>query len=366
MDLIDKLREIASQIPRQRDHIQTEEATKNALVLPFIQALGYNIFDPTEVVPEFVADVGIKKGEKIDYAVMQTAKPIFLVEAKTIGSSLKIEHASQLFRYFATVEARFGILTDGVMYHFYTDLDKPNKMDEKPFLIFDMLNIDEKLVNELKKFSKSAFNIDVILSSANELKYTREIKNLLDAEFNNPSDDFIRFFTKQAYSGQMRQSVIDDFREITKQAFRQFVKEKVTTTFQSALNSEREDTQEAETAVETVPVEPSADKIIETTQDELDGYYIVRAILSEIIPVRRVVMRDVHSYCGILLDDNNRKPICRLHFNRTQKYFGVFGIDKNEERVAIDSVDDIYKYAVQLKTIVKFYEGAGGEMAQAE
>lgn len=363
MDLIDKLREIASQIPRQRDHINTEEATKNALVMPFIQALGYNIFDPTEVVPEFTADVGIKKGEKIDYAIMQELKPIILLEAKTLGSSLKIEHASQLFRYFATVEARFGILTDGVNYHFYTDLDKPNKMDDKPFLIIDMLNIDEKLVNELKKFSKSAFNVDAILSSASELKYTREIKHLLDAEFNNPTDDFVRFFTKQVYPGTLRQSVIDEFREITKQAFRNFVKEKVTTTFQSALNSEREPTQEVEAVAEPTPSQVATDdgEVIETTQEEMDGYYIVRAILREIVPVNRIVMRDVRSYCGILLDDNNRKPICRLHFNRTQKYFGIFGVDKNEARVAIETVDDIYKYATELRSIVAFYEGAAGK-----
>jgi predicted type IV restriction endonuclease len=359
MDLIDKLREIASQIPRQREHIQTEEATKNALVMPFIQALGYNIFDPTEVVPEFTADVGIKKGEKIDYAIMQTAKPIILMEAKTLGSSLRIEHASQLFRYFATVEARFGILTDGVIYHFYTDLDKPNKMDEKPFLIFDMLNIDEKLVNELKKFSKAAFNVDAILSSASELKYTREIKHLLDTEFNAPSDDFVRLFTKQVYTGPLRQNVIDEFREITKQAFRNFIKEKVTTTFQSALNSEREDTQETEVIEETVPVVTDGGNLVETTQDELDGFYIVRAILREIIPVQRIVLRDVRSYCGVLLDDNNRKPICRLHFNRAQKHFGIFGVDKNEERIVIENLDEIYKYAERLKAIVQHYDNGG-------
>lgn len=358
MDLIDKLKEIASQIPRQREFIHTEEATKNALIMPFIQALGYNVFDPTEVVPEFICDVGVKKGEKIDYAIMRQAKPIILFESKTLGSSLKLEHASQLFRYFATVEARFGILTDGVIYHFYTDLEKPNKMDDKPFLIFDMLNIDEKLVNELKKFTKSAFDVDAILSGANELKYTREIKLLLDAEFNNPSDEFIRLFTKQIYSGTLRQTVIDEFREITKSAFRNFVKEKVTSTFQSALDSERAATQETEMVSEASVVETDTaeEKTVETTQEELDGFYVVRAILREIVDVQRVVLRDVRSYCGILLDDNNRKTICRLHFNRSQKYLGIFGVDKTEDKVAIDSVDDIYKHADRLKAIVQYYD----------
>jgi len=138
MDLIDKINEMAARIPKQIEHISTEEATKNALVMPFINALGFNVFDPTEVVPEFTADVGTKKGEKVDYAIVRDGKPILLFEVKCTGTDLNNVHASQLYRYFSVTEARFGILTDGVIYRFYSDLDAPNKMDEKPFFVFDL------------------------------------------------------------------------------------------------------------------------------------------------------------------------------------------------------------------------------------
>ena len=147
--------------------------------MPFIQALGYNVFDPTEVVPEFTADIGTKRGEKVDYAIMQDGKPIILIEAKSATSDLNGEHASQLFRYFSVTEARIGILTNGLQYRFHSDLEKPNHMDEKPFLIVDILNFDTRPVSQLKKFSKAAFDVDRILSSANELKYKREIKLLV-------------------------------------------------------------------------------------------------------------------------------------------------------------------------------------------
>ncbi|MEM9951716.1 MAG: type I restriction endonuclease [Chloroflexota bacterium] len=361
MDLIDKINELSAQLPRQVDHISTEEATKNALVMPFINALGYNVFDPTEVVPEFVADVGIKKGEKVDYAIMQDEKPIIIMEVKTLGTNLAQVHASQLFRYFTVCDARFGILTNGVEYRFHTDLEKPNKMDEKPFLIFNLDKVDEKLVTELKKFSKSTFDIEHILSSANELKYKREIRNLIDAEYNEPSEDFVKHFARQVYSGSLRQSVVEEFTEITKNAFRDFLNAKIASRLQTALDSEipelhapaQQDESDVEEVEETVEVE---DDGIQTTQEEWDAYYVVKAILRKDVDASRVTLRDVRSYCGVLLDDNNRKPICRLHFNRSQKYLGLFDDDKNEDRVAIDGVDDIYDYADRLKAIVKVYD----------
>jgi hypothetical protein len=118
MDLIDQLRALATRVAAAKDMIQTEEATKNAMIMPFIQLLGYNVFDPMEVTPELVADVGTKKGEKVDYAVLRDGKPIMLFECKKSGADLHINHASQLFRYFHVTEARFGVLTNGLAYKF--------------------------------------------------------------------------------------------------------------------------------------------------------------------------------------------------------------------------------------------------------
>ncbi|HMO59356.1 MAG TPA: type I restriction endonuclease, partial [Roseiflexaceae bacterium] len=189
MDLIDRLRDIAARIPKQLEHLQTEEATKHALVMPFISALGYNVFDPTEVTPELNADVGVKKGEKVDYAILRDQRPIILFECKHHAVDLGKVHASQLYRYFSVTEARFGVLTNGLVYWFYTDLEAANKMDAKPFFEFSMLNIRESAVDELKKFSKTAFDLPTILTTASELKYTREIKRLLAEQLTDPSDD---------------------------------------------------------------------------------------------------------------------------------------------------------------------------------
>src|SRR4028119_2249033 len=154
MDFIEKLQALATKIPKLCEHLQTEEATKNALVMPFINLLGFDIFDPTEVIPEFIADVGIKKGEKVDYAIVKDGKIIMLFECKHCGGDLHINHASQLFRYFSVTDARIAVLTNGLVYRFFTDLEAPNKMDEKPFLEVDMTELNDVSINELKKLRK--------------------------------------------------------------------------------------------------------------------------------------------------------------------------------------------------------------------
>lgn len=358
MDFIDKIREFASRIPNQLGHIQTEEATKNALVLPFITALGYNVFDPTEVVPEFTADIGTKKGEKVDYAVLKDGKPILLFECKWCGTDLEREHASQLYRYFSVTDGRFGVLTNGIIYRFYSDLEKENKMDEKPFFEFNMLNIDESLVEELKKFTKSSFNLESILTTAAELKYTREIKKIIEEQTKEPSDEFVKFFASQVYSGRMTQPVREQFSQITKKALKQFINDKISERLKYALAEERV-VSEIETMNDEVQQigtdKPQSDEII-TTEEEYEGYYLVKTILRETIDAKRVTMRDVKSYCNVLLDNNNRKPICRLYFNSSQKYIGLFDEQKNERTIPINEIDDIYKYADKLKSIVKYYD----------
>ncbi|HOO54372.1 MAG TPA: type I restriction endonuclease [Methanothrix sp.] len=360
MDFIDKIHELAARIPSQIDHIQTEEATKNALILPFISALGYNVFDPREVVPEFVADVGEKKGEKVDYAIFIDEKPSILFECKWCGVDLDKEHAHQLNRYFTMTDARFGVLTNGIIYRFYSDLEKPNLMDKKTFLEFNILDIDESLVEELKKFTKSSFNLEDILTTASELKYTKEIKRIIDEQTREPSDEFVKFFASQVYSGKkMTRPQIERFSEITKKALKQFINDKISERLKFALAGEhispQADTSKGELPEQEKLEERPRDEIV-TTEEEFEGYYIVKAILREITDSKRVHLRDFKSFCNILLDDNIQKPICRLYFNASQKYLGLFDEQKHEERVPIDDLDEIYNYADSLKSIIKFYD----------
>lgn len=360
MDFIDRIQELAARIPKQLEHIQTEEATKNALILPFIGALGYNVFDPTEVTPELNADVGVKKGEKVDYAILQDGEPVMLFECKWHGYDLDEAHKSQLYRYFSVTEARFGVLTNGVIYRFFTDLEEPNKLDEKEFFEFNMRNHKERHIHELKKFTKSAFDVDSIYTTAGDLKYTRAIKRIMAEQVQEPSDDFVRFFASQVYSGRLTKPVRERFADVTKQALEQYIKDRVNRRLESALAGEQT---EVPVSKEPEPAESAQDKEvdddepkIETTEEEHEGYLIVKSIVRQEVDASRIVMRDVQTYCGILLDDNNRQPICRLHFNTSQKYIGLFDEDKNEDRVPIDSLDEIYQYADRLKAAAHFYD----------
>ena len=361
MDFADRIRDLASRVPRQLDHVASEEATKNALVMPFLSALGYDVFDPAEVTPELHADIGTKKGEKVDYAVLSDGEPILLVECKTCNLSLDGCHASQLYRYFSVTPARIGILTNGVVYRFFSDLDEPNKMDSKPFLEVDLLDLADAQIGELKKFSKSDFRLDQILDSASDLKYKGEIKKILAQEINDPSEELVRFFTSRVYAGRLTKGVREQFTDITRNAIQEFIRDRVRERLESALARETmpltpaAGDDETGSAAEAVHDEESDSDVV-TTEEEMEGFHIVRAILSEIVEPSRVALRDVKSYCGILLDDNNRKPICRLHFNTVQKYLGVFDADKNEERHALERVRDLYHFARVLRETVKRYD----------
>ena len=356
MSFNDRIMAIAERIPQIIDNLETEEATKNALIMPFIQTLGYDIFNPQEVVPEFVADVGTKKGEKVDYAIKQNDDVIILIECKHANSNLNEANTSQLYRYFTTTKARIAILTNGIVYRFYSDLDEPNKMDQKPFLELDMNNIRENLLDEVKKLAKEKFDLDRMLSTANELKYTSEIKKILMIQFENPDENFVKYFFSATNPGaRFVSSAKEQFTEYVKKAFQQLISESVNDRLRSALQKEDEKNETEEDESLTSEDESKKSGII-TTEEELEGFYIVRAILSKKLPPDRIIHRDTKSYFGILLDDNNRKPLCRLHFNTSQKYIGIFDKDKQETKHPINEITDIYGFSDRLIETVDFYE----------
>lgn len=360
MDFADRIRELGTRIPKQLPHIQTEEATKTSLILPFIAALGYNVFDPTEVTPELNADIGIKKGEKVDYAILKDGKPIILWECKHHTANLNHEHASQLYRYFSVTDVRFSVLTNGIVFWFYTDLDAPNKMDSKPFFEFNILKARDQDIEALKKFTKNTFDIAGILSTASELKYVREIKRVLAEQIQQPSDDFVKFFANQVQLGRMNQVMREQFTQATQRAFRGFINDQINERLQTALGPEVQVTQPVPQPVPEQPVptpEQNGQPALLTTDQEREAFYIIKAILHDAIDLKRVFMRDVQTYCGILLDDSNRKPICRFWFNTTsQKYLGVFDAEKKETRIPISELDDIYQHAEKIRGAVEFYK----------
>ncbi len=359
MDLVDQLRLLSTRISATKNLIQTEEATKNSMIMPFIQILGYNVFDPLEVTPELVSDIGTKKGEKVDYAILKDGQPIILFECKKAGGDLHINHASQLFRYFHVTAARFGVLTNGLTYRFFTDLEQPNKMDEKPFFEFNILDFKERDVEELKKFTKATFDIDTILTTANELKYTRSIQNKLSEWFVSPPEDFVRMISSDLLGNKrFTPQVKDQFTLITKRALDQFIGERINDRLKGAMTIESPSIIEpVQSSTNPAPADINAEPQVLTTPEEIEGFHSIKAILRDVIQPKRITMRDAQSYCAILLDDNNRKPICRLRFNNTQNLrVGIFNDKKEEVLQQIESVDDIFNLADQLKATALSYE----------
>jgi hypothetical protein len=357
MEFADRLASLAMKVSNQAKAIGTEEATKNAFVMPFISTiLGYDVFDPLEVVPEFTADVGTKKGEKVDYAIVRDGEIQILIECKASLGQLKIEHASQLFRYFSVTNARLAVLTNGVVWQFYTDLDAPNRMDSKPFLVLDLLDIDETLIPEIQKLSKDSFDLDSIISAAEELKYVGAIKREIASQFREPSDEWIKFLTSRVYEGSFTQKVREQFTPLVGKASRQFLTESVNDRLKTALGTATIPVDAAEIASEPVVANDlNRDTEIETTLEELEGYQIVKAIACGEVKPQRITQRDAKSYFAVLIDDNNRKPVARLHFNGKQKYLGLLDADKNETRHPLESADQIYQHADAIREAVRRY-----------
>lgn len=355
MDFKDQIRMLGERVMKLKDQVNTEEATKNAFIMPFIKELGYDVFNPFEVTPELVADIGIKQGEKIDYAIMQDGEPIILIECKHHAAPLNVNNASQLFRYFHTTKAKFSILTNGVEYKFYTDLVETNKMDEKPFFAFNITDIKDNQIEELKKFHKAYYDFENIVTTASDLKYTFELKKLINSEFTNPSPEFVKHFAKQVYPSVITAKVLEQFTNLTKKSLQQYISDMITDRLKSALTKEDEVTKEQEAELKSELSKEEASKV-ETTQEELEAFMIVKTILRQKISIKRIVYRDAQSYFAILLDDNNRKTICRLYLGGSKKYFVTLDEQKKEIKNEITSIDDIFGFSDALFKVVEGYE----------
>jgi predicted type IV restriction endonuclease len=347
MDFIDRIKQISEQISKLRDQIQTEEATKNAFIMPLLSALGYDVFNPTEVCPEYTADAIGLKGEKVDYAILVDGKPVILFECKWCGYELDHpKHGSQLYRYLSSTDAMFGILTNGIIYRFYTDLEKPNAMDSKPFFEFNMQDIQESNVAELKRFSKSVFNSSELKSTASNLMYTKEIKRIMSDQLLEPSPEFVKFFVSQVYSGKIMSGVIDKFTKITKDSINQLISDRITDTLRSVIEREVEDRSEHIVKTQSHAIDSiKAEDTIVTTEEELEGFFIIKSLLREVVEPNRIQYKDTQKY----FDGKPTKTLCRLWFNSKQKYIGFLDDSGKEIKQPIDDLNNIYKFSSELQ-----------------
>ncbi|QOL81205.1 type I restriction endonuclease [Pseudooceanicola spongiae] len=338
---------LAKRLTDFSETIQTEEAVKTSVILPFLQALGYDVFNPAEVVPEFTADAVGKKGEKVDYAIKTGNDISILIECKGLNTQLNEKHLSQLFRYFTVTNARFAILTNGREYRFFSDLDEPNKLDRRPFLIFDLLDFSSSGLNELSKFSRSTFDIDNILQQAERLKYVSLIKRLLAGWMEAPPEPLVKLIAAQVYDGRSSLALRDMLTTATTAAFKELERDKLRARLSSALSDAPEE------PAPGLPDTPPSDAT-DTTEEEIEGWLIVKTLLRGHVAPTRITLRDAKSYCAVLLDDNNRKPLARLHFNRARKYIGLFD-GESEERIPITDLDDMMELRDRLlATLTKY------------
>lgn len=327
----------------------TEEATKTSVIMPFIKAIGFDPFNLEEVVPEFVADIGIKKGEKVDFAIKFDGKFAILIEVKPVSCALGSAQFNQLYRYFGVTDARLAILTNGREVWFFSDIDEPNKMDKRPFFIFDLQSYDEVQLGELENFQKSKFSMENILSAASNLKYTTSAANYIRKQLEEPEDDFIKLVGKQIHDGMLTRSVVEQLKPAIQSALDTVIRDRI----QDKLNVafQPENTKRTEK-----PESPEINQEIVTTEEETQAFMIIRALAAKTIDLDRVTIRDSKSYCAVFVDDNNRKPICRFYFNaKTVKYVGLFDANKTEKKIAINSLSDLYEMHDAIESTVSSY-----------
>ncbi len=354
MELKLKLEQLHQRVNGLKDQICTEEATKNAFVMPFIQILGYDIFNPTEVIPEHICDIGTKKGEKVDYVIRKNDEPILIFECKHWKENADA-HNSQLHRYYHVSKARFGVLTNGTIYNFYTDLEKPNIMDEKPFLTIDIEDLKDSSLKILESFTKTEYNLESILDSAEALKYIKAIRKEFEKEIENPTDELVKLLVNRFFDKPLTANRMIAFKEYTKKALSISINESISHRLKSALNINEKIESNEEPKVNPVDDNSDAPKVI-TTDEEVEAFQIVKAILREKISADRISPRDTQSYFGVLLDDNNRKPICRFHFNTANKYLEIFHNGKDAgEKKQLNNLDEIYDYRTQLHQTIALY-----------
>ena len=355
MDFIDQIQTIAQRIERVKDNVTNEEATKTSFILPFIEALGYEIYNPSEVFPEYTADIPVLKNDKVDYAILSEGKPRILIECKCCHDNLdNFKHTAQLHKYFQNTEAKFGMLTNGIVYRLYTDIDKGHIMDKKPFFEFNLLKFNETDINELKKFSKANFDPNTLNNIAQNLLYTKEIKRLVTEQFANPSAELVKFFACQIYNKRMTSNAIEKFTEITKASLKEFINERIAERLKSAMDSEQKEPYTDDSTEATEDVTAEVDNGIVTTEEELEGFYIVKSILREVSDVSKMEFKDTKTYFGINLHGKVNKTICRLYFNSKKKYVGIIDANGQEVKKEIANLDGIYGVAEFIKSRVVY------------
>lgn len=352
MSFSENIRSFVRERKSALEHIKSEDQTKLALVFPFIRLLGYDTTNPSEVVPEYTADVGVKKGEKVDVAIFKDGRPVMLMECKCLGDPL-VDHNTQLYRYFSVTSAKFSVLTDGSVYQFYSDIEEQNRMDERPFFVFNLFSATESEIDRLSQFQKHTLDVDELVGEAEKLKYTRETKERFAKEVRSPSDDFVKHLSMGIYPGRFTERALGYCREISVDAINEYMREYVNRHLQQAMDQiEAESASSAEVDVgHQTEIEGGEEhSAVNDSSEEQEAFLIVKAIARQLVSVDRLSLREGRSYCSILVDDNIRRGICKIRFGVRKKTIEL-PFD-NPKRIEITTVDEIYDYSDDILKMV--------------
>jgi len=229
-------------------------------------------------------------------------------------------------------------------------------MDEKPFFTINIEDLKDSSIKILESFTKKDYNLESILDSAEALKYIKAIRKEFEKEIENPSDELVKLLVNRFFEKPLTANRMVSFKEYAKKALTTSINESISFRLKSALSINEQIEQREDDVKTSQPIHETSESKIVTTEEELEGFQIVKAILREKIPSSRIAYRDTLSYFGILLDDNNRKPLCRLHFNTANKYLETFHNGKDAgEKVLLNSLDEIYNYRNQLHQTLENY-----------
>jgi len=354
MDFKETILKLSEKVGKNKDACATEEATKTSLILPFIKALGFNIEDPHEVVPEYICNKMGNKSERVDYAILKESNPIILIECKHCKEDLSLEHVGHMKRYYQMASSKFGILTNGVNYKFFTDLDETNKMDEKPFLDINMLDLQVNQIEMLNKFQKSNFNVEEILESAKKLKYTNKLKKIIAKEFETPSPDFVRHFTRQIYTEtNITAGVLEYFTELTKKSLKEYLTDKITERLKEVMKREEEGDEEEEDNQENEERNPNLRKVSVTF---IDGTVINRKKVTDTFVDSIKKIGRFEEIMGIGINSSGIPLISKSQNNeKQQRQIGEFWISTNSSTIQKASILNRINRELELGLKIEIY-----------
>ncbi|MFN6526030.1 type I restriction endonuclease [Nostoc sp. ChiSLP03a] len=332
MGFTEDITKLSEQVRKRADQVVGEESTKMALIVPFLSVLGYDVYDPSEVMPEYVADFAIKKAgqfEKVDYALAINNNIVMLVEAKARGQKAEA-HDGQLSRYFnGLLTTKVAIVTNGVEYRFFTDLRDKNVMDKEPFFTFNVLEYDTKDIDNLKFFHRDNFEVTAITNHAEEMVYVKGMTQLLGNLLRSPSEEFVRFLVTELgtvapsyeIKGRITGKIIDKFKPIVKKSIQGSLVELMTRSLTPVIDQPVEPPIDVDIEVGDIQPDPQESKVV-TTAEEIEAFEKIKAITQTSTSYNyQLQYKDTVSYFGINLVGKSTWWFLRLYLSSQKKSF---------------------------------------------